>query len=174
MTTEQQTIHSNTPLLAWTNSGSTLSVHLAGSLSMSRRSGKNRGRASSQTSNRTEPSSSDEDSDDSTGNSHGNKKYSQPVVIYRTSLHNTIFDVFRSRSGWEETDSDTDWDINWADVGWIRDYFDHVHMDDHQRVNHFRNHYELTRKDLMVKNIKRFRKDMEKENNPIVCDAQSS
>ena len=70
---------------------------------MSRRSGKNRGRASSQTSNRTEPSSSDEDSDDTPT---GNKKYSQPVVIYRTSLHNTIFDVFRSRSGWEETDSD--------------------------------------------------------------------
>ena len=162
MTTEQQTIHSNTPLLAWTNSGSTLSVHLAGSLSMSRRSGKNRGRASSQTSNRTEPSSSDEDSDDSTGNSHGNKKYSQPVVIYRTSLHNTIFDVFRSRSGWEETDSDTDWDINWADVGWIRDYFDHVHMDDHQRVNHFRNHYELTRKDLMVKNLKRMKRQLER------------
>ena len=34
-------------------------------------------------------------------------------------------------------------------------------------VNHFPNGYELTRKDLMVKNIKRFRKDMEKENNPI-------
>lgn len=34
-------------------------------------------------------------------------------------------------------------------------------------LNHFPNHYELTRKDLMVKNIKRFRKDMEKENNPI-------
>ena len=34
-------------------------------------------------------------------------------------------------------------------------------------LNHFPNHYELTRKDLMVKNIKRYRKDMEKENNPI-------
>ena len=34
-------------------------------------------------------------------------------------------------------------------------------------LNHFPNHYELTRKDLMVKNIKRCRKDMEKENNPI-------
>jgi tubulin polyglutamylase TTLL1 len=34
-------------------------------------------------------------------------------------------------------------------------------------LNHFPNHYELTRKDLMVKNIKRFKKDMEKENNPI-------
>jgi tubulin polyglutamylase TTLL1 len=34
-------------------------------------------------------------------------------------------------------------------------------------LNHFPNHFEITRKDLMVKNIKRFRKDMEKENNPI-------
>ena len=34
-------------------------------------------------------------------------------------------------------------------------------------MNHFPNGYELTRKDLMVKNIKRFRKEMEKENNPI-------
>jgi len=34
-------------------------------------------------------------------------------------------------------------------------------------LNHFPNHFELTRKDLMVKNLKRFRKDMEKENNPI-------
>jgi tubulin polyglutamylase TTLL1 len=34
-------------------------------------------------------------------------------------------------------------------------------------INHFPNHLELTRKDLMAKNIKRFRKEMEKENNPI-------
>lgn len=36
-------------------------------------------------------------------------------------------------------------------------------------LNHFPNHLELTRKDLMVKNIKRFRKDMEKEGNPIAA-----
>ena len=34
-------------------------------------------------------------------------------------------------------------------------------------INHFPNHYELTRKDLMVKNIKRYRKDLEKEGNPL-------
>lgn len=34
-------------------------------------------------------------------------------------------------------------------------------------MNHFPNHFELTRKDTMVKNIKRYKKDMEKENNPI-------
>ena len=34
-------------------------------------------------------------------------------------------------------------------------------------LNHFPNHYELTRKDLMVKNIKRFRREMEKEGNAL-------
>jgi tubulin polyglutamylase TTLL1 len=32
-------------------------------------------------------------------------------------------------------------------------------------INHFPNHYELTRKDLMVKNIKRYRKEVEREDN---------
>jgi tubulin polyglutamylase TTLL1 len=33
---------------------------------------------------------------------------------------------------------------------------------DFRIINHFPNHHELTRKDLMVKNIKRYRKDIEK------------
>lgn len=40
-------------------------------------------------------------------------------------------------------------------------------MNETQILNHYPNHFELTRKDLMVKNIKRFRKDMDKESNPI-------
>ena len=34
-------------------------------------------------------------------------------------------------------------------------------------INHFPTHYELTRKDNMVKNIKRYRKDLEKDGSPI-------
>ena len=86
----------------------------------------------------------------------------QPTVIFRASLHNTIFDVMRNRPGWQETDSDTDWDFNWADVGWVREYFDHTHLEEHQRINHFRNHYELTRKDLLVKNLKRMKRQLER------------
>lgn len=41
--------------------------------------------------------------------------------------------------------------------------FDQVFLQDHQRINHFRNHYELTRKDLLVKNVKRMVRYMEKE-----------
>ena len=36
-----------------------------------------------------------------------------------------------------------------------------------QLLNHFPNHYELTRKDLMVKNIKRYKKEMDKASDPI-------
>lgn len=34
-------------------------------------------------------------------------------------------------------------------------------------VNHFPTHLELTRKDLMVKNIKRYRRDMERDGSPL-------
>ena len=34
-------------------------------------------------------------------------------------------------------------------------------------VNHFPTHYELTRKDCMVKNIKRYCKDLEKDESPL-------
>lgn len=34
-------------------------------------------------------------------------------------------------------------------------------------ISHFPNHYEITRKDLLVKNIKRYRKDVEKEGGPL-------
>lgn len=40
-------------------------------------------------------------------------------------------------------------------------------LSDDQLVNHFPNHYELTRKDLMIKNIKRYRKELEKEASPL-------
>ena len=40
-------------------------------------------------------------------------------------------------------------------------------MNDFQIINHFSNHYELTRKDLMVKNLKRYRRDLEREGNPL-------
>lgn len=34
-------------------------------------------------------------------------------------------------------------------------------------INHFPNHYELSRKDLLVKNIKRYRKDLERDGNQL-------
>lgn len=56
-----------------------------------------------------------------------------------------------------------EWDVFWADVHWIFENFAQIPLQDHQRINHFRNHYELTRKDLLAKNIKRMLRHMERQ-----------
>ncbi|KDO23960.1 hypothetical protein SPRG_10656 [Saprolegnia parasitica CBS 223.65] len=85
-------------------------------------------------------------------------------VRFRTSLHNTVVDVMAALDGWEETESDVEWDLHWADVGWVRENFDAMEPKwrDHQRISHFKNHYELTRKDLLVKNLKRLKRQQSK------------
>ncbi|XP_061638732.1 probable tubulin polyglutamylase TTLL9 isoform X3 [Phyllopteryx taeniolatus] len=57
-------------------------------------------------------------------------------------------------------ESDGEWDFHWCGVGWLKE---NLYMEEHVRVNHFRNHYELTRKDFMLKNLKRFKKNLERE-----------
>lgn len=84
------------------------------------------------------------------------------VIRYKTFLHNTIGDVLKAK-GWIEVKDDSDWDLYWCDVSWMREHFDHCYLEEHQRICHFRNHYELTRKNLMAKNLKRLKKQLEKE-----------
>ena len=50
-----------------------------------------------------------------------------------------------------------------ARPGWIRENFDNIRLNEHQRINHFRNHYELTRKDSMIKNLKRAQRALQRE-----------
>uniref|UniRef100_A0AAY4B9E4 Tubulin--tyrosine ligase-like protein 9 n=1 Tax=Denticeps clupeoides TaxID=299321 RepID=A0AAY4B9E4_9TELE len=85
------------------------------------------------------------------------------TVRYRCGLSNTIQDVLHQRPGWIEVKDDCEWDFNWCDVGWLRENFDHSYLEEHVRICHFRNNYELTRKNLMVKNLKRYRKTLERE-----------
>ncbi|EDV25531.1 uncharacterized protein TRIADDRAFT_23726, partial [Trichoplax adhaerens] len=83
-------------------------------------------------------------------------------IRFKCNLQNTIIDVLRDR-GWTEVKDESDWDFYWCDVGWLRENFDHMFMEEHVRICHFRNHYELTRKNLMAKNLKRLRKQIERE-----------
>lgn len=85
-----------------------------------------------------------------------------PTILFRCSQRNTVHEVMRSRPGWKETEDDVDWDINWADVAWVRDMYDQIQLDDDQHLNHFPNHYELTRKDLMIKNLKRMKRQLQR------------
>lgn len=46
---------------------------------------------------------------------------------------------------------------------WIHNELNQLHLHDWQRINHFPNHQELTRKDLLIKNLKRTKRQLEKE-----------
>ena len=84
------------------------------------------------------------------------------VIKYYCTFQNTVADVLAAR-GWDEVDDETGWDFVWADRDWIYSAFDKMHLDQWQRLNHFRNGRELCRKDLMAKNLKRRRRTLEKE-----------
>ncbi|XP_052714614.1 probable tubulin polyglutamylase TTLL9 isoform X2 [Crassostrea angulata] len=58
---------------------------------------------------------------------------------------------------------DGDWDFYWCDREWLAQNYDTMFLYEHQKILHFRNHYELTRKNLMVKNLKRLKKQTERE-----------
>lgn len=91
------------------------------------------------------------------------------TIVYRSDFDkNAILSNFERR-GWQRShggeDDDDCWNVYWASVHSVRQLFNPEcgrRLGDHQIVNHFPNHYELTRKDLMVKNIKRYRKECEK------------
>lgn len=84
-------------------------------------------------------------------------------IRFKSGLQNTILDVLRARPGWQEVQGEGDWDFYWCEVYWMKETFDHAYLEEHVRINHFRNHYELTRKNLMVKNLKRLRRQLERE-----------
>ncbi|XP_068761499.1 polyglutamylase complex subunit TTLL1-like isoform X1 [Montipora capricornis] len=74
------------------------------------------------------------------------------------------------KRGWIPCTEDEDWNFYWASVQTVRAIFNvetGYRLGDDQVINHFPNHYELTRKDMMMKNIKRYRKDLDKEGNPL-------
>ncbi|RTG82329.1 uncharacterized protein DC041_0006703 [Schistosoma bovis] len=56
-------------------------------------------------------------------------------------------------------------DFFWCDPMTMKELFDHGLMGNITKICHFRNHFELTRKNLMVKNLKRLKRKWEKEYN---------
>ncbi len=73
---------------------------------------------------------------------------------WRCDLDKPVLTQNFLRRGWidvsaEATDDRGDWDLYWASVGSVKDLFSSecsVRLQPHQRINHFPNHYELTRK----------------------------
>ncbi|XP_076705145.1 putative tubulin polyglutamylase TTLL9 isoform X2 [Callospermophilus lateralis] len=79
------------------------------------------------------------------GFSKGKEREQRALIRFKTTLMNTLMDVLRHRPGWVEVKDEGEWDFYWCDVSWLRENFDHTYMDEHVRICHFRNHYEVAR-----------------------------
>ncbi|XP_018786552.1 PREDICTED: probable tubulin polyglutamylase TTLL1 isoform X1 [Bactrocera latifrons] len=91
-------------------------------------------------------------------------------ISFCTDLDKSVLVNNFEKRGWSQVSPDDDWNFYWASVQTCRNIFSvdsGYRMHDNQMINHFPNHYELSRKDLLVKNIKRYRKDLEREGNPL-------
>ena len=88
-------------------------------------------------------------------------------IRFRCGMQNTIYDVLKNRTGWVEACADGEWDFIWSDKCGIMEIYDNQYLEEHVKLNHFRNHYELTRKNLMAKNLKRLKKQIEREHGKI-------
>lgn len=91
------------------------------------------------------------------------RKGSIIAVRYRIDFDKSALNFALNAMGpsWTEVDDSTShhdeyWHFWWASVGTIRQLFSDTpfRLADFQLVNHFPNHYELTRKDLMYRNIR--------------------
>ncbi|CAM6016416.1 unnamed protein product [Sphagnum balticum] len=121
---------------------------------------------------------------------------SKTAIKFRSCWKQTvIYEVLKAR-GWVETESELEWDFFWSDVGWMYEFFDHIHLADHQYIfAHVKAYWnkgahketstglltnelptlhfaeiqplsgeqQLTRKDLLIKNLKRMKKTLERE-----------
>ncbi|CAI4223208.1 unnamed protein product [Auanema sp. JU1783] len=89
------------------------------------------------------------------------EKSRKKKILYKCSLGNTISDVLAGRDGWTETTAD-DWNFFWTTREWMNTTFDRFKFKDRQFVCHFRNDFELTRKDFLIKNYKKAKKSLGK------------
>ena len=84
-------------------------------------------------------------------------------ITFRTSFRNVVYEVLRGR-GWKETEG-MDWDFHWAEKEWVTEFMDGIHLNPTQKLNHYRNHRELCRKDLLIKNLKRMKRSLQRDGN---------
>ncbi|KAL1454448.1 hypothetical protein WDU94_010703 [Cyamophila willieti] len=99
----------------------------------------------------------------------------QNKIYYCTDLDKSVLINNFEKRGWVQVNSvEDDWNFYWAGIQTCRNIFSlelGYRMNDNQIINHFPNHYELTRKDLLVKNIKRYRKELEREGKSLTSDS---
>ncbi|KAH8248030.1 hypothetical protein KR038_001239, partial [Drosophila bunnanda] len=95
----------------------------------------------------------------------------QTGILYSTDWSKTALVSNFQKRGWQEVSPfGGEWNFYWAGTHNCRYIFgiDHPYrMRSDQIINHFPNSIELSRKDLLIKNIKRYRKDLERKGDPL-------
>ncbi|KAH8235929.1 hypothetical protein KR032_010898, partial [Drosophila birchii] len=95
----------------------------------------------------------------------------QTGLLYSTDWVKTALVSNFQKRGWQEVSPfGGEWNFYWAGTQNCRYIFgiDHPYrMRSDQVINHFPNSVELSRKDLLIKNIKRYRKDLERKGDPL-------
>ncbi|TKR86725.1 hypothetical protein L596_011254 [Steinernema carpocapsae] len=86
----------------------------------------------------------------------------QPFIAFKCGLSNTIYEVLKQRPGWTAAKGE-EWLFNWVTRDWMVSSFDHYPFRDRQIVCHYRNDFELTRKDCLIKNYKKAKKNAKPE-----------
>lgn len=90
-----------------------------------------------------------------------------PPIRWRVDHEKGVLVNNFERRGWPRSAEDGEWNFYWASPHSVKQIFNpenNIRLAEQQLVNHFPNHYELTRKDLMVKNLKRYKKELERVN----------
>ncbi|XP_072759435.1 probable tubulin polyglutamylase TTLL9 [Anoplolepis gracilipes] len=86
------------------------------------------------------------------------------IVKFRCDFSSTQLEVMLARGWTQIVDSeDVSWHLWWCDTGdMLRQALDgdRKKLRPYQRVPHFRNHYELTRKNYLCRNLKRYKKTL--------------
>ena len=93
---------------------------------------------------------------------------SRVKLLWKTDLNKEVITQNFIDRLWEEVSNESDnWNFYWASVNTVRQIFNgksYIKLTDNQILSHFPNFYELTRKDLMAKNIKKYKKYLLKDN----------
>ena len=82
-------------------------------------------------------------------------------IKFKTNFTNCIQQALAARH-YRQTEDD-DWNIYWCEKQFIPETLDKIRAYPDKKINHFRNYYEICRKDLLSKNVKRYKKTVERE-----------
>lgn len=91
---------------------------------------------------------------------------------FKTDMNKSVLlENFEEHCWTEVADEDDNWNFYWTCVNSIRGiFYSSAKLTDCQLVNHFPNYYELTRKDYMAKNIKKYKRSLLKDNKSLNID----